>query len=178
MAGLDALAGLAINTSVPKRMLIEHPTTQKPIYDKAGNPAYIDLVGHTSSDYIDAGDSDARKRARSRKVLQNIIDPIQNRAAERKKLAAATKGWHLVDPTTREPIAYAFSVQNAYELYSDERFAWLRDQAEFFCHDESNWADKKAGEEVDAPLAPAATSTTSASPADNQTTSTQTTPTA
>jgi hypothetical protein len=84
--------------------------TDRPIKDQAGEEAWIDVI-YSNSTIGRMLDVDiARERAalgkRDTQLELNIM-----------KLARMTKGWHLVDPVTREAIDVSPTVENAEEFY-------------------------------------------------------------
>jgi hypothetical protein len=128
MTGLDSLA---IAADVPGTLVLIHPATNQPIRDRDGREAHILLLGTDSA----AGEQyrrDVMTRAIQRRNRQMTAEEVEANSVE--LLVALTVGWHLVSPDG-EPIDYPFSPQNARALYSDRRFAWIKDQADAFVGD-------------------------------------------
>lgn len=123
---MGKFAGLAASTATGFRAPIIDPVESEPISDKAGKPAYIEVLS-SDSEVARTFDRENGKRqdrkilaGRSNEVLDD--DPHARNAA---RMAALTVGWYLVDPQTGEPIDVPFSDANAVELYSDPDTAWL-----------------------------------------------------
>lgn len=134
--------GLAANVTAPSRMTIVHPATGEPIYDTDGKPAYIDLLSQDSA----PGRAIAKKQSAAqlkRAVKAGNIDvdtdadPVDDQIDI---LAALTRGWYLVDPSTGGPIDYAFDgVASARELFAADELHWLRRQAYVWVINQGNF---------------------------------------
>ena len=108
MGKFGNLSGAADGTF---RIRLVDRKTDQPIRSKDGEEAWVDVI-YSSSAAGRALDADmARERAalgkRDTQLELNIM-----------KLARMTKGWHLVDPVTREPIDVPATTENAEEFYS------------------------------------------------------------
>lgn len=122
-------AALAANISDTHRVELIDPISDDVLRDKDGNAAYIDVLS-TDSEPGRAFDADARKRAfrSARKSRTGMPDDIDQMEENQQKLAKLTRGWHLVDPSTRETIDVPCTAANALELYSEPGMNWLFQQ--------------------------------------------------
>lgn len=123
---MSKFSALAANVAEPHRVELIDPITEDILRDKNGNAAYIDVLS-MESEAGRAFDAEQRKRAfrSARKSRTGTPDDIDPREENQQKLARLTKGWHLVDPSTREPIEVPCTPQNALELYSGSGLDWL-----------------------------------------------------
>lgn len=124
-------AALKGQATLPSRMIIIDPITEKPIVDKQGNEAFIDMLGPDSDQALKidrANNTAAVRKMRSGRNRQNPEDEdfIKDQV---EKLSAVTVAWYLIDPATQEPLDVPFSKENASELYADRDLGWLRRQA-------------------------------------------------
>lgn len=133
MSKFDALA-LPVDT--PARMPICHPHTLKPLVDKAGNAAYLDLLS-TDSEACIAYDRKIQEE-RAANPIRAKTSPADAVEAGCRRLAHLARGWHLVD-FDGAPIDVPFSEANAVELLSNHRMKWLQDQAVIFLGDRANF---------------------------------------
>lgn len=123
---MSKFAALAANVSDTYRVELIDPITDDILRDKDGNAAYIDVLSIDS----EAGrtfDAEARQRAfrAARKSRTGMPDDIDQLEENQRKLAKLTRGWHLVDPSTREKIDVPFSEKDALELYREPGMNWL-----------------------------------------------------
>jgi hypothetical protein len=85
--------------------------SEQPIRNQAGEEAWVEVIYSNSAVGRQLDTDIARERAalgkRDTQLELNIM-----------KLARMTRGWHLVDPVTRETLAVEPSVDNAEEFYS------------------------------------------------------------
>lgn len=118
--------GLAANVSDTYRVELIDPITDDVLRDKDGNAAYIDTLS-TDSETGRAFDAEARQRQyrAARKSRTGMPDDIDQLEENQRKLARLTRGWHLVDPTTRERIDVPCTQANAAELYAEPGMNWL-----------------------------------------------------
>lgn len=134
---------LALPVDTPARMPICHPHTLKPLVDKDGQPAYLDLLSTDSEACIAYDRKVAEERASN--PIRAKIGPADLSEAGCRRLAHLARGWYLVDfdgnpildPDTGKPIL--FSEKNAYDLLSNHRMKWLQDQALIFLGDRANF---------------------------------------
>jgi hypothetical protein len=109
---------LSSSVDEPYRVVLIDPKTDEPLVDLNGGEAYIDVLSSQS----DAGrkfDRDRQKvitRRAMRNRSQDIVDDDQFEV-NILKLARLTKGWHLVDPVSKESIDADFSQDAAVEFY-------------------------------------------------------------
>lgn len=119
-------AALAADVSDTYRVEIIDQVTDDILRDKEGKACYIDVLS-TDSAVGRAFDADARKRTfrSARKSRTGMPDDIDQLEENQQKLAKLTRGWYLVDPSTREQIDVECSPENAFELYSEAGMNWL-----------------------------------------------------
>ena len=116
-------------------MPVLHPATRQVIMLEDGRPWTITLCGRSSDAHrsvmreIEAGRAD--RLARGQQPTPEDIERDNNRV-----LVACTKGWTTV---LRDAVPFEYSHDNARTLWSDRRFAWLRDQAIRFIQDDANF---------------------------------------
>lgn len=118
------LDGLRINTDVTSTMSILHPVTKRPVLDSAGQPAFIALLPFESP----AGRALDRKQQDDGLKRGRPGTREENEAAFVEKLVAITKGWHLVNLATTEPMDVDCTSDMARAVYSDDSFLWLKSQ--------------------------------------------------
>lgn len=138
MTSLDSLAVVA---DEPGKLILIHPTTNAPIRDKADTEAHILLLG------IDSAEGQKQRREATTRALQRrnrqmTAEELEAQAID--QLVALTKGWHLVAPNG-DVIDFPFTPANARALYSDRKFAWIREQADAFIGDRSGFFGKPSG---------------------------------
>lgn len=119
-------AALAADVSDTYRVEIIDQVTDDILRDKDGNACYIDVLS-TDSEVGRAFDTESRKRTfrSARKSRTGMPDDIDQLEENHQKLAKLTRGWYLVDPSTREPMDVPYSPQDALELYSEPGMNWL-----------------------------------------------------
>src|SRR5690606_2401362 len=102
------------------------PISDDILRDKDGKAAYIEVLS-LDSEAGRAFDAEARARAfrAARKSRTGVADDIDQREENQQKLARLTKGWYLIDPTTREKIEVECTPANALDLYSEAGMSWL-----------------------------------------------------
>ena len=129
---MSKFAALALNPA--GRMLIVHPVTKKPLVDRGGQQAYIDL--HSA-------DSEAARKWRHALTNKRLDAKVarmpsaeETEAEAFSFLAAMTTGWYLLD-TEGQPIDVPFTADNAAELYRE--VPWLRDQVDAYLGDRANF---------------------------------------
>lgn len=138
---MSTLDSIALATDEPATLILKSPETGEPIYDKAGTPASIVMLGK---------DSSVAKRL-ERGVAQKFLDKRgrgKTRAEEIEAsgvelLTALTKSWHLVN-FEGEVIDYECTPANARALYSNAAFAWIKDQADEFAGDRASFLKSSA----------------------------------
>lgn len=123
----NRFGGLAANVTTPHRVVLLSPITGDPIKDKKGKEAFIEIL---ASDSPEGRAFDKQRRAKfTKSVMQSPTgqpaDDGDEFEANAEKLAVLTKGWHLVDPVTKEVIDVAFSKEAATEVYSAPGTGWL-----------------------------------------------------
>lgn len=133
MSALDALSV----SDEPGKMIIIHPKTQSPIYDKDGNPAYVLVYSDSSQKGLEIQRS-AYERSRKRGFrAQGLPDFDDARDMLVGNSAARTAGWYLVDPATEEAIDEPWSLKRAREVFAS--LDWLRRQVDEYAADEGNF---------------------------------------
>jgi hypothetical protein len=122
MSSLDALA-FDVSNAVP--VSIVNPKTRQPIRDAEGKESYISIVSLDSPEVQRVQKDTLNKRLKTRGRLTMSADELDAERAN--TLVAATKGWYLVS-LDGTPLNVPFSEATARALYSDPRFAWIREQ--------------------------------------------------
>jgi hypothetical protein len=118
-----------------KPMKIFHPRSAQPIVDDAGQEVTITLKGKYSDEYK-AAMRVVSDRARDRAARGVQITPEENKREEVDILTAVTVGWTF-DQLGGVP--FPFTPENARVLWSDERFAWVFEQATRFAANDGNF---------------------------------------
>ena len=123
---MGKFSALAANVAETHRVELIDPITEDVLKDKDGNAAYIDVLS-MESETGRAFDAEQRKRAfrQARKSRSGLPDDIDPREENQQKLARLTKGWHLVDPNTREVLDVECNAEAALELYSEPGMDWI-----------------------------------------------------
>ncbi len=133
---MSKFAGLGLATEVPSRLILLHPGMQRPLRDRDGKEAYIDLLSLDSEPARkhQRAITDARLALKSRQKVKAA--QIEEESVE--LFAALTTGWHLVK-LNGEPIPVECTLANARELYSLTETAWIKDQVAEYVYDRSNF---------------------------------------
>jgi hypothetical protein len=119
---LDALA-LDVSNAVP--VILLHPKTRQPLRDENGKEAFISVVSLDSPEVQKVQKAALNKRLKMRGRVTLTADELEAERAE--TLVAATKEWHLVTPDGKA-IAAPLSETAARTIYTDARFAWIKEQ--------------------------------------------------
>ncbi|MEH2508694.1 hypothetical protein V1291_000048 [Nitrobacteraceae bacterium AZCC 1564] len=119
-------AALAADVSQTHRVELIDQITDKPIVDKAGNKAFIEIYSTDSPQGL-AFDKEQRAafRRKAMKSRNGVAEPPDQLDENIQKAAVLTKSWHLVDPSTSEVIDVPCTRENAIELYSSPGMNWL-----------------------------------------------------
>lgn len=138
---MNGLESLAVSADDAGTLILLHPSTNMPIRDKNGGEAHLLLLG------IDSAEGQKQRREATTRALMRrnkalTADELEAQAVE--QLVALTKGWHLVAPSG-DVIDFPFTPQNARTLYSDRKFAWIREQADQFIGDRAGFFGKSSG---------------------------------
>lgn len=134
---MSKFAALALPVDVPARMTICHPTTGKPLADKDGQVAWLELLSQDSA-AAEAHDRRAQEERMAQPVRQKT-SPEETDLAICRRLAALTTGWRLLD-FEGNPIDVPFSPADAVDLYAGGGpFNWLREQALIFLSSRANF---------------------------------------
>lgn len=120
-----SLDALAVNVSNAVKITILHPKTRQPLRDTAGNEAYIEVVSVDSPEVMAVQKAAINKRLKMRGRATVTADEMEAERAE--TLVAATKGWYLVS-LDGTPLNVALDTATARTVYTDPRFAWIREQ--------------------------------------------------
>lgn len=138
-------AALAANVSQTFKVEIIDQITDKPIIDKNGNPAFIEVFS-TDSDAGRAFDKEQRAayRRKAMKSRNGIAEPGDQLEENVAKCAALTKSWHLVDPGSREVIDVPCTLENAAELYGEAGMNWLFVQVWVAANDAANFMNRSS----------------------------------
>lgn len=136
----NKFGALAANVSETFKVTIIDPSTDQPLKDKNDKEAYVEVL---SSDSKEGRAFDKQRRTtqqqramRGGNRLLAQSDPLDD---EQAKLAHLTKGWHLVDPATLEPIDVPCSEQNALELFTADGMQWLYRQVWLGANETANF---------------------------------------
>jgi hypothetical protein len=120
-----SLDALAVDVSHAAKITLLNPKTRQPIRDADGKEAYIEVVSLDSPEVQNVQKAAINKRLKMRGRATVTADEIEAERAE--TLVAATKGWYLVT-LDGAPMGVAFDAPTARVLYTDARFAWIREQ--------------------------------------------------
>jgi|NOAtaT_7_FD_contig_71_139213_length_2195_multi_3_in_0_out_0_2 hypothetical protein len=123
---MSAFDALAVDNTASVLVPILHPKTRQPIRDAEGKEAHIDLLPLTSPEVQKVQKAAINKRLKARGRATMTADELEAERAE--TFVAATKGWYLVNPNDGSKLDVPFTPENARTLYTDLRFAWIRDQ--------------------------------------------------
>lgn len=123
---MSKFAALAADVAATFRVELIDPISEDVLRDRDGNAAYIDVLS-TDSEEGRAFNAETRQRVfrSARKSRTGTPDDIDPDGENQKLLARLTRGWHLVDPATRETIDVPCTAANALELYSEAGMGWL-----------------------------------------------------
>jgi hypothetical protein len=133
----NKFSGLELEVEAPFRLVLLHPVTRQPLRDSEGREAYIDHYSADSEIARKHQRAVQRRRLAMRGRLKITPEELEAEATE--VLAALTVGWHLVG-LKGDPIDTPFTPENARELYSDPRVAWLREQLDESAADRANFS--------------------------------------
>jgi hypothetical protein len=126
------------------RVEIIYPATDKPIRDKDGNLAWIEVLpsdGEAGRAFDKEERAAAFRRARRSRSGVDEVDQLEQNIA---KCAALTKAWYLVDPVSLEKIDVPCTAENAKELYSAPGMNWLFIQPWVAANDAANFMKRSA----------------------------------
>lgn len=133
---MNKFASLALAVDTPARMTIRHPGTMIPLVDQDKQEAYIDLLS------LDGNAAREYDRKISDTALSNGIRVKLDTAAIEKqsvdRLAALTRGWHLVG-LNGQAIDVPFSEADAAQLYAEPAMSWLVEQVQIFIGNRANF---------------------------------------
>lgn len=110
---------LVADTEVPFRKFLDDPANGRPIADKNGKRAYIDVLPNGGA-AAKLFDKEQREKEAQEAAAGNLSDADagdRNVTREKLKTARLTRGWYLVDPDTREHLDVECTEENARELY-------------------------------------------------------------
>lgn len=120
-----SLDALAIDVTQTVKVTLLNPKTRQPIRDDAGNEAYIELVSLDSPEVLAVQKAAINKRLKMRGRATVTADEIEAERAE--TLIAATKSWNLIS-LDGKPLNVDLTPVTARTVYTDARFAWIREQ--------------------------------------------------
>lgn len=133
---MNGFESLAVESDKPRELKLNHPLTGQPLIDKTGKPAMLLLYG------MDSEAAQKHKREATTRVLRrrnrNSVTAEELEAQNVEFLVSLTAGWYLVNPAG-EPVDFAFSAQNARQLYSTRLMSWIREQADEFVGDRATF---------------------------------------
>jgi hypothetical protein len=113
---------LAAEVDVPFQVILIDALTDKPIEDKQGKRAYIEVLSVDSTEG-QLFDKESRRVTNSR-LMSGRKEAVANEDSvdtNKAKTARLTKSWYLVDPSTQLPIDVPCTQANAKELYFSNR---------------------------------------------------------
>jgi hypothetical protein len=129
---------LAIGVDTPARLFLNHPITLKPLVDKDGNPAWIDLLSNesTSAQRHERVVTDHRLDARSR---GKKISAAEIEADNVDRVVVLTVAWSLVWLDGTPAVDAPFTAENAREIYGLPGLQWIREQVEAWVGTRANF---------------------------------------
>jgi len=120
-------------SGVPMQLI--HPRDRGPVRTDAGELVTVTLHGRASDIYCNAERAMQERRA-ERRARGVITTQDEFARDETELLAACTVAWNIPELDGKP---FAYSDDNARRLWSDTRFAWLRDQAIGFIQADGNF---------------------------------------
>lgn len=138
---MSKFAGLEIETEKPQRMVLLHPTSRQPLRDRDGKEAFIDLFSADSEQARRHNRAVQRRRLAMRNRVKITPEELEGEAID--LLSSLTTDWHLVT-LAGEHIDIPFSLENARELYSEPKLAWIREQVDEFAADRGNFTQSSS----------------------------------
>lgn len=120
-----SLDALAIDVTQTVKVSLLNPKTRQPIRDVDGNESYIELVSLDSPEVLAVQKAAINKRLKMRGRATVTADEIEAERAE--TLIAATKTWNLIS-LDGKPLNVELTPVTARTVYTDARFAWIREQ--------------------------------------------------
>lgn len=139
MSGFDALA---FDTNATAKMEIESYKTGATLRDKEGKAAFIELLN------VDSEAAQKRRKLSRKRLFDQMqkkkkfnYTPEQQDEDDLAYLVGITKGWYLVDVNSGDSLDVPFTEDNARVLYSDPRFAWIKEQVQEFVADRANFTN-------------------------------------
>lgn len=140
---MGGFEGLGLDVDASAKMKILHPVSGVEITDENGNEAFIELLS------LDSEVAYKRRQLSRKRIFEQVqkgkkikITPEQAEEDEIDSLVALTKSWHLVNPNTGKVLDIPFSAENAYILYSDRKFSWIKEQVQEFVAERENFFEK------------------------------------
>ena len=131
---MSKFAGLGLAVEQPHRVTLSHPVTRKPLTDREGKQAYIDILS-TDSPAARAWD----RKFRDRRIrMRGRMSAEEQDANNVDLLAHLTRGWYLVD-LDGNPLPVEFSEENARLLYDQPEAFWLTEQVNDAAGDRANF---------------------------------------
>lgn len=143
MSGLN-FGLLEVDVSATSKMPLVLPGEVDPVVDEQGQEGYLEFLPWDSEEgrkvERDMQRTNVRKgfRLKSAAELRREAedeDPVDDQV---KRIVALITGWHLVGPD-KKVIDVAFSKDNAVELFSSPKMAWLRRRAFTYINNERNF---------------------------------------
>lgn len=134
MAGLDDVK-IAEVSNEGVRMDIRHPGTDEILKDHEGKPMWVVVQGRYSKTFQESARSAMDRRLAKRGSRANKVTASQIDAENIEAISRCVKDWHVVVSGQ----VLDFSFENVYEVLSQERFAWLKDQIDEFISDDGNF---------------------------------------
>lgn len=120
-----SLDALALDVSAPVSVTLLHPKTRQPLRDENGKEATISVVSLDSPDVQRVQKAALNKRLKMRGRVTLTADELEAERTE--TMVVATKSWHLVS-LEGKALDVPLTAENARVVYSDARFAWIKEQ--------------------------------------------------
>lgn len=120
-----SLDALALDVSTPVSITLLHPKTRQPLRDESGVEASISVVPLDSPEVQKVQKAALNKRLKARGRVTLSADELEAERTE--TMVVATKGWHLVS-LDGKALGVPFTHESARVVYSDPRFAWIKEQ--------------------------------------------------
>jgi hypothetical protein len=120
-----SLDALAFDVTAAVQVPILHPKTRQPLRDAEGREAFISILSVDSPEVQKVQKATLNKRLKQRGRMTMTADELDAERAE--VLIAATKDWFLVS-MDGAALNAPYSEATARALYTDPRFAWIREQ--------------------------------------------------
>lgn len=133
---MSRFSGLALAVESPRRLILRHPVSGRPLIAADGSRSYIDVFSADSDRARAHQNAVSRRRLDQRGPARMTPEELEADAID--LLVALTAGWSLVD-LSGASLDVPFSAEAARELYASPGLAWLREQVDAFASDRANF---------------------------------------